>query len=165
MHTIYTHTLNYCLMFLAFPLQTDTSCFSRKKYKVSEKETGSCLLSRALYHPQHPTWYHELIWYSKLNQRGCHLLGLRSMESMQLRCLGFQASILGPTHEGLLLHSLAWELQPLGRGLLTNTSTGSGRTMMKFKPSHLAICLELESKGLLGWQGHGKIYWLMWPWP
>lgn len=37
--------------------------------------------------------------------------------------------------------------------------------MMKFKPSHLAICLELESKGLLGWQGHGRNYWLMWPWP
>lgn len=36
---------------------------------------------------------------------------------------------------------------------------------MKFKPSHLAICLELESKGLLGWQGHGRNYWLMWPWP
>lgn len=36
---------------------------------------------------------------------------------------------------------------------------------MKFKPSHLAICLELESKGLLGWQWHGINYWLIWPWP
>lgn len=36
---------------------------------------------------------------------------------------------------------------------------------MKFKPSHLAICLELESKGLLGWQEHGKNYRLIWPWP